>query len=61
MSERGVPTPVEQVLVSLFQIMERTLPYYGLTWEKGRPENSGQTYLSRRTIRSPGQARQNHL
>ena len=35
MGEIGVPTPVEQVLVSLFRIMGPLLSYYGLTWEKG--------------------------
>ena len=33
--EIGVPTPVEKVLVNLFQIMGPVLSYYGLTWGKG--------------------------
>ena len=35
MSERGVPTPVTQVLARLFRIMGPLLSYYGLTWERG--------------------------
>ena len=35
MSERRVPTPVEQVFVSLFRIMGPVLSYYGLAWEEG--------------------------